>query len=185
MPTLAFVQEAYIVKPATQQTLDWNLGHPGELTALPVAATYEPFYNGVDAEGFAAFTRQHGASLQIVGDDFLVSDAARVRDAAAAGAANCVLLKPNQRGTLSETHDAWAAAKQAGYAAIVSARSGETEDTTIADLVVATGVGQIKTGSMSRSERTAKYNRLLRIAEELGPRAVYPGAKAFERGAVR
>ena len=100
-------------------------------------------------------------------------------------AANSILIKLNQIGTLTETLKTIEKARAAGYTAVISHRSGETEDTTIADLAVASGVGQIKTGSMSRGERTAKYNRLLRIAEELGSRAVYPGANALKRGAAR
>jgi enolase len=123
----------------------------------------------------------HGKSLQIVGDDFLVSDAARVRDAASIGAANTVLLKPNQRGTLTETIDAWNAAKDSGFSAIVSARSGETEDTTIVHLAVGWGVGQLKVGSFSRSERMAKWNEMLRIEEVLGSRATFAGATVLGR----
>jgi enolase len=105
--------------------------------------------------------------LQVVGDDFLVSDARLVRDAAAIGAGNAVLLKPNQRGTLGETLDAWRAAQAAGFAGIVSARSGETEDTTIVHLAVGWRVGQLKVGSFARGERTAKWNEALRVEEAL------------------
>jgi len=152
----------------------------GWIARYPILSIEDPLAED-DAEGFAAFTRQHGTSLQIVGDDFLVSDATRVRDAAAAGAANCVLLKPNQRGTLSETHDAWEAAKQAGYAAIVSARSGETEDTTIVHLAVGWGVGQLKVGSFARGERMAKWNEMLRVEEALGGRAHFAGGAVLGR----
>ena len=117
----------------------------------------------------------------MVGDDFLVTDAARVRHAAANGAANAVLLKPNQRGTLTETLQAWQAAKAAGYAGIVSARSGETEDTTIIHLAVGWGVGQFKVGSFARSERMAKWNEALRIEQALGPVARFAGGGAFGR----
>ena len=119
--------------------------------------------------------------MQIVGDDFLVSDAALVRAAAAAGAANAVLLKPNQRGTLSETLDAWRAAQALGYAGIVSARSGESEDTTSVHLAIGWGVGQLKVGSFARGERTAKWNEALRIEERLGARARFAGASVFGR----
>ena len=119
--------------------------------------------------------------MQIVGDDFLVSDAARVHAAADLGAANTVLLKPNQRGTLTETLDAWNAAKQRGYAAIVSARSGETEDTTIVHLAVGWDAGQLKVGSFSRSERMAKWNEMLRVEEAIGARAVFAGGGALGR----
>jgi enolase len=121
------------------------------------------------------FTSLHGQSVQIVGDDFLVTDAARVREAAAIGAANTVLLKPNQRGTLTETLDAWTTAKEAGFSAIVSARSGETEDTTIVHLAVGWGVGQLKVGSFARSERMAKWNEMLRLEEALGSAACFAG----------
>jgi enolase len=117
----------------------------------------------------------------VVGDDFLVSDAARVRAAAASGAANTVLIKPNQRGTLTETRAAWDAAREVGYAGIVSARSGETEDVTIVHLAVGWGVGQLKVGSFARSERMAKWNEALRIEEALGPRARFAGGTALGR----
>jgi len=123
--------------------------------------------------------------MQIVGDDFLVSDAALVREAAALGAANAVLLKPNQRGTLTETLAAWRAAQDVGYAGIVSARSGETEDTTIVHLAVGWGVGQLKVGSFARSERMAKWNEALRIEERLGARARFAGAAAVGRSRPR
>jgi enolase len=114
--------------------------------------------------------------VQVVGDDFLVSQAALVEEAAQAGAANTVLLKPNQRGTLTETLQAWRAAQAAGYAAIVSARSGETEDVSIVHLAIGWQVGQLKVGSFARSERMAKWNEALRIEERLGDRAVFAGA---------
>jgi enolase 1/2/3 len=136
----------------------------------PIVSIEDPLGED-DADAFARFTRAAGARLQVVGDDFLVSDAALVREAAARGAANAVLLKPNQRGTLSETHAAWQAAQGAGYAGIVSARSGETEDTTIVHLAVGWGVGQLKVGSFARGERMAKWNEALRIEERLGSRA--------------
>jgi enolase len=123
--------------------------------------------------------------VQLVGDDLLVTNVSRIEQAIGAGAANAVLVKLNQVGTLTETFDAIALARRAGWAAVVSHRSGETEDTTIADLVVATGTGQIKTGAPSRSERVAKYNRLLRIEGELGDGAQYLGRTALAGGALR
>jgi len=123
--------------------------------------------------------------MQIVGDDFLVSDARLVREAAALGAVNTVLLKPNQRGTLTETLAAWRAAQEAGYAGIVSARSGETEDTTIVHLAVGWSVGQLKVGSFARSERMAKWNEALRIEERLGARARFAGFGVFGRSRPR
>jgi enolase len=120
--------------------------------------------------------------VQVVGDDLLVTHAAKIREAGARGAGNCVLLKPNQRGTLTETAAAWKAAKELGYAGIVSARSGETEDTTIVHLAVGWGVGQLKVGSMARGERTAKWNEALRIEEAMGPRGRFAGGAVLARG---
>jgi len=148
--------------------------------AYPIVSIEDPLGED-DADAFARFTRAAGDRLQIVGDDFLVSDAALVRQAAAAGAANTVLLKPNQRGTLSETRAAWDAARDLGYAGIVSARSGETEDTTIVHLAVGWGTGQLKVGSFARGERMAKWNEALRIEERLGERARFAGTTAFGR----
>ena len=156
----------------------------GWVDAYPIVSIEDPLAED-DAAGFAAFTAALGHRIQIVGDDFLVSDAARVRDAAARGAANTVLLKPNQRGTLSETRAAWDAAKEAGFAAIVSARSGETEDTTIVHLAVGWGVGQLKVGSFARGERMAKWNEALRIEEALGARARFAGGAALGRSGPR
>jgi enolase len=157
--------------------LDWTRRYP-------IVSIEDPLGED-DVEGFARFTRLAGGRLQIVGDDLLVSDAALVREAAALGAANAVLLKPNQRGTLSETIDAWRAARDAGYAGIVSARSGETEDTTIVHLAIGWGVGQLKVGSFARGERTAKWNEALRIEERLGARGRFAGAAAFGRSRPR
>jgi enolase len=134
-----------------------------------------------DWPGWQLLTRELGARTQLVGDDIFVTNPERLQRAISEGVGNSILIKLNQIGTLTETLRTIAMAHKAGYTAVVSHRSGETEDTTIADLAVATGAGQIKTGSMSRGERTAKYNRLLRIAEELGDRAVYHGAAAFKR----
>jgi enolase len=137
-----------------------------------------------DWDGWAELTRRLGDRVQLVGDDLLVTNVERIERAVASHAANAVLVKLNQIGTLTETLDAIALARRAGWSAIVSHRSGETEDTTIADLVVAAGTGQIKTGAPSRSERVAKYNRLLRIEEELGDGAVYLGRAALTGGAL-
>ena len=138
--------------------------------AYPIVSIEDPLGED-DADAFVRLTRAAGDRLQIVGDDFLVSDAALVRQAAASGAANTVLLKPNQRGTLTETRAAWDAARAVGYAGIVSARSGESEDTTIVHLAVGWGTGQLKVGSFARGERMAKWNEALRIEERLGARA--------------
>lgn len=128
-----------------------------------------------DREGWSSLTRALGSRIQLVGDDLFVTDANRLRHGIAEGLANAVLVKLNQIGTLSETLETIEVAHRAGYRAVVSHRSGETEDTTIADLAVATNCGQIKTGSLSRSDRLAKYNQLLRIEEELDDQALYPG----------
>ena len=135
-----------------------------------------------DWAGWIELTRRLGDRVQLVGDDLLVTNVDRIERAIEERSANSVLIKLNQIGTLTETIDAIALAGRGGWTAIVSHRSGETEDTTIADLVVAMGTGQIKTGAPSRSERVAKYNRLLRIDGELGDGAVYLGRAAFSRG---
>ena len=138
-----------------------------------------------DWDGWAALTAALGDRVQLVGDDIFVTDAARLAQGVARGVANAILIKVNQIGTLSETLETMSQARRAGYAAVMSHRSGETEDATIADLAVATNCGQIKTGSLSRSDRMAKYNQLLRIEEALGAGARYAGAAAFPRAARR
>ncbi|MDQ2724102.1 MAG: phosphopyruvate hydratase [Actinomycetota bacterium] len=139
-----------------------------------------------DWDGWAALTAELGASTQLVGDDLFVTDATRLERGVSAGVANAILVKVNQIGTLSETLDTVDLAQRAAYASVMSHRSGETEDTTIADLAVATGCGQIKTGAPARSDRVAKYNQLLRIEEGLGDAARYPGGAVFSRlGAAR
>jgi enolase len=132
-----------------------------------------------DWDGWTALTSRLGGSVQLVGDDVFVTNVARLREGFARGAANAVLVKVNQIGTLSETLDAIALAASHGYASVISHRSGDTEDTTIADLAVAVNAGQIKAGAPSRSERVAKYNRLLRIEAELGSSSRYAGRSAF------
>lgn len=132
-----------------------------------------------DWEGWAMLTEAIGAEIQLVGDDLFVTNTERLDRGIDEGCANSILIKPNQIGTLTETLNAIQTAHTNGYTAIVSHRSGETEDTTIADLAVATDTGQIKTGSASRSDRVAKYNQLLRIEEQLGAAAYYPGLDAF------
>jgi enolase len=132
-------------------------------------------------ESWRALTEQLGDRLQLVGDDLFVTNVERLRRGIEQGVANAILIKVNQIGTLAETLEAIELARRAGYAAIISHRSGETEDTTIADLAVATNAGQIKTGAPSRTDRVAKYNQLLRIEEQLGDKAVYPGWDAFPR----
>ena len=134
-----------------------------------------------DWDGWSALTQRIGDRVQLVGDDLFVTDAKIIKSGIERGVANSVLIKLNQIGTLSETLDAVDTAMKADYTVVISHRSGETEDTTIADLAVATGAGQIKTGSLSRSDRIAKYNRLLRIEESLARdgECTYPGRKAF------
>jgi len=134
-----------------------------------------------DWDGWKALTAALGDSVQLVGDDLFVTNVERIRRGVAEGCANAVLIKLNQIGTLSETIEAVELAHRSGYAAVISHRSGETEDTTIADLCVALNTGQIKTGSLSRSERVAKYNRLMEIELELGDAARYPGQDTFPR----
>ena len=133
-----------------------------------------------DSAGWKLLTRKIGARCQLVGDDNFVTNVTRIMEGIRNGIANSVLIKVNQIGTLTETLAAVETAHKAGYTAVMSHRSGETEDSTIADLAVATNCGQIKTGSLARADRTAKYNQLLRIEEELGPQAVYPGRAAFK-----
>ena len=130
-----------------------------------------------DWEGWVRLTRRLGERMQLVGDDLYVTNVERLKEGIRRRASNAILIKVNQIGTLSETLAAVETAKEAGFTAVISHRSGETEDTTIADIAVATGVGQIKTGSLSRSERVAKYNQLLRIEEELGESARYAGGR--------
>ncbi len=132
-----------------------------------------------DWDGWKALTDRIGSSVQLVGDDLFVTNTERLRRGIDAGVANSILVKVNQIGTLTETLDAVNTAREAGYTAVMSHRSGETEDVTIADLAVATGCGQIKTGAPSRTDRVAKYNQLLRIEEALGSAASYPGRSAF------
>ena len=146
----------------------------------PLATIEDPLAED-DWEGYAHLTKQLGSTVQIVGDDLFVTNPTRLKKGIELGVANSILVKVNQIGTLSETLDAVALAQRAGYTAVISHRSGETEDTTIADLAVATDAGQIKTGAPARSDRVAKYNQLLRIEEELGEAAVYAGRGAFPR----
>ncbi len=154
----------------------------GWIDRYPIVSIEDPLAED-DVEGFRAFTARFRGRLQVVGDDLLVTSAERVRRAAALGWCDTVLLKPNQVGTLSETRAAFAAARAAGMGAIVSARSGESEDVTIVHLAVGWGVAQLKVGSFSRSERMAKWNEALRIEEALGHRARFAGRTALARPA--
>jgi enolase len=132
-----------------------------------------------DWDGWKLLTDRMGKSMQLVGDDLFVTNTRILKEGIERGVANSILIKINQIGTLSETFAAIEMAKRAGYTAVISHRSGETEDSTIADIAVGTNAGQIKTGSLSRSDRMAKYNQLLRIEEDLGDVAQYPGRSAF------
>jgi enolase len=147
---------------------------------FPMVSIEDPLSED-DWDGWAAITAQLGSKVQLVGDDLFVTNPVRLADGIARGTANALLVKVNQIGTLTETLDAVSLAHRSGYRCMMSHRSGETEDVTIADLAVAVDAGQIKTGAPARSERVAKYNQLLRIEEELDDAAVYAGAAAFPR----
>jgi enolase len=134
-----------------------------------------------DWDGWKDLTDRIGEGVQLVGDDLFVTNTERLKRGIDAGVANSILIKVNQIGTLTETLAAIRMAREAGYTSVMSHRSGETEDVTIADLAVASGCGQIKTGAPSRTDRVAKYNQLLRIEEALGPAATYPGRGVFRR----
>ncbi len=155
------------------------VGYWADLSARYPIVSLEDAMDEEDWAGWRALTERLGAGLQLVGDDVFVTNTERLRRGIDEGVGNSILIKVNQIGTLTETLEAIAMAREAGYTAVMSHRSGETEDVTIADLAVATGCGQIKTGAPSRSDRVAKYNQLLRIEEQLGPRAQFPGRAAF------
>ena len=142
-------------------------------------ASIEDAFDEDDWAGHRTLTERIGQKVQLVGDDLFVTNTARLKEGISTGAGNSILIKVNQIGTLTETLDAIETAKRAGYTAVVSHRSGETEDATIADIVVATNAGQIKTGAPARTDRVAKYNQLLRIEEELGESAIFAGRSAF------
>lgn len=157
------------------------IAYYSQLVAEYPLITIEDPLSEDDWNGWEAITAELGDKVQIVGDDLFVTNPTRLADGIQRRAGNSILVKVNQIGSLTETLDAVAMAQRAGYTAVLSHRSGETEDTTIADLAVATNAGQIKTGAPARSERVAKYNQLLRIEEELGDAAVYAGRSAFPR----
>ena len=191
------VDVAIALDPATSEIFDdgeYVLEHEGRRLSADEMAGYwaemadrypivsiEDGMDEEDWEGWALLTAKLGDRVQLVGDDLFVTNTERLGRGIELGVGNSILVKVNQIGTLSETLDAVAMAQEAGYTAVMSHRSGETEDTTIADLAVATGCGQIKTGAPSRSDRVAKYNQLLRIEEQLGDRALYPGRSVFRR----
>jgi enolase len=186
---------AIALDPATSEIFRdavYNLHHEGRKLSRDELAAYwgdlvdrypiVSIEDGMDEEdwdGWRALTERLGDRVQLVGDDLFVTNTERLRRGIDAGVANSILIKVNQIGTLTETLAAIDMARRAGYTAVISHRSGETEDVAIADLAVATGCGQIKTGAPSRSDRVAKYNQLLRIEEALGSRATYPGGSVF------
>ena len=158
--------------------------YKGLTDSYPLVSIEDPLSED-DWNGWSAITKELGSRVQLVGDDLFVTNPERLKRGIDSGTANALLVKVNQIGTLTETMDAVAMAHKAEYRTMMSHRSGETEDTTIADLAVALSCGQIKTGAPARSERVAKYNQLLRIEEELGSAAIYAGAKAFPRFSAR
>ena len=162
------------------RTIQQQVEYLGELVSKYPIASIEDGMAEDDFEGWKLLTKAIGAKCQLVGDDLFVTNVTRLADGIAQGMGNSILVKVNQIGTLTETLAAVEMAHKAGYTAVMSHRSGETEDSTIADLAVATNCGQIKTGSLARSDRTAKYNQLLRIEQELGPQAKYPGRAALK-----
>ncbi|MFC4561978.1 phosphopyruvate hydratase [Nocardiopsis mangrovi] len=169
----------------TARTSEEMAAYYGELVdAYPLVSIEDPLDED-DWEGWTKLTAAIGSRVQIVGDDLFVTNPERLQRGITEGAANSLLVKVNQIGSLTETLDAVSLAQRSGYTAMISHRSGETEDTTIADIAVATNAGQIKTGAPARSERVAKYNQLLRIEEELDEAAVYAGVSAFPRFAGR
>lgn len=170
----------HLPKAGTDYTTDELIEHWAKLVEkFPIVSIEDPL-DEEDWEGWKKITERLGDKVQLVGDDLFVTNTKRLAKGIEMGAANAILIKVNQIGSLSETIAAIQMAHKAGYTAIVSHRSGETEDVTIADLVVALNAGQIKTGAPSRSERVAKYNQLLRIEEELGAAAAFAGKKAFQ-----
>ena len=179
-----FFKDGLYVMEGTGESLDAEAMialYDGLLETYPIVSIEDGLAED-DWSGWQAMTDALGDRVQLVGDDLFVTNPSRVADGLEQGAANSVLVKVNQIGTLTETLETVDMAHRGGFTTVMSHRSGETEDTTIADLAVATGGGQIKTGSLSRSDRTAKYNRLLRIEEELSDAAAYPGFGAFLQG---
>jgi enolase len=171
---------SYTFEGASKSSDDLVKYYAGLLDSYPIVSIEDPL-SEEDWAGWSAMTSELGSRIQIVGDDLFVTNPTRIARGIGQSAANAVLIKVNQIGTLTETFDAMDLAHRAGFRTMMSHRSGETEDTTIADLAVAAGTGQIKTGAPARSERVAKYNQLLRIEEELDDAARYAGAGAFPR----
>ena len=171
----------YVMKKSSGKALtaeEWAAQLESWVEKYPIISIEDGMAEG-DWEGWKMLTDRLGKKVQLVGDDLFVTNPKILKEGIEKGVANSILIKVNQIGTLSETFEAIEMAKRAGYTAVVSHRSGETEDSTIADIAVGLNAGQIKTGSMSRSDRMAKYNQLLRIEEHLGDAAVYPGLAAF------
>ena len=175
-----FKDGSYAFEGATKSAADMSAYYAELVAAYPLVTIEDPLDED-DWEGWAELIATIGSKTQIVGDDLFVTNPTRLAKGIELGTANSILVKVNQIGTLTETLDAVQLAQRSGYTAVMSHRSGETEDTTIADLAVALNTGQIKTGAPARSERVAKYNQLLRIEEELGDAAVYAGRSAFRR----
>ncbi len=175
------IGQYFLPKQQKQMTADELIDHWDQLSSKFPIVSIEDALDEEDWEGWKKLTDRLGKKVQLVGDDLFVTNVSRLQKGIDMGAGNAILIKLNQIGSLSETIDAVHLAAEHGYRAIVSHRSGETEDTTIADLVVALNTGQIKTGAPSRSERVAKYNQLLRIEQELGKHATYDGAPLLER----
>jgi enolase len=171
---------AYQLEGSARTSADMVAFWRGLLDGFPIVSLEDPLAQD-DWEGWTTLTAELGARVQLVGDDIFVTNPARLARGIREGVGTAILVKVNQIGTLTETLDVIELAARSGYGQVVSHRSGETEDTTIADLAVATNAGQIKTGAPTRSERTAKYNRLVRIEEELGEQARYAGASAVRR----
>jgi len=175
--------KGYVFEKQTRDSAEMSQFYADLLDAYPLVSIEDPLYEN-DWDGWIELTTAIGDRVQIVGDDLFVTNPERLEEGIERGAANALLVKVNQIGTLTETLDAVALAHNSGYRTMISHRSGETEDTTIADLAVAVGSGQIKTGAPARSERVAKYNQLLRIEEALGDAARYAGDLAFPRFVV-
>ena len=178
-----FSDGAYQFEGASKTSAEMTSYYADLVANYPIVSIEDPLAED-DWDGWIALTSQLGSTVQVVGDDLFVTNPERLEEGIARGAANALLVKVNQIGTLSETLDAVALAHSAGFRCMISHRSGETEDTTIADLAVATNCGQMKTGAPARSERVAKYNQLLRIEENLGDAARYLGELAFPRFSV-
>jgi len=175
-----FREETYQLEGQARNEVHMIEYYRGLLDSYPIVSLEDPMAED-DWDGWVAITEALDERVQLVGDDLFVTDPERLERGMEEGAANSILVKVNQIGSLTETLDVIAMAKEASYGAVISHRSGETEDTTIADLAVATNAGQIKTGAPSRGERTAKYNQLLRIEEELGETARYAGRGPYGR----